>query len=73
MKANYSIPKITKSKYWYIHFRYNGKQFFELNPNSALRFIAKLDYSIKASAHGLFLMKEYICILRSKIGVSARF
>lgn len=27
MKANYSIPKITKSKYWYVHFRYNGKQF----------------------------------------------
>jgi hypothetical protein len=44
-----------------------------LNPNSALGFVAKLDYSIKASAHGLFLMKEYICILRSKIGVSAWF
>lgn len=27
MKSNYSIPKITKSKYWYVHFRYNGKQF----------------------------------------------
>lgn len=27
MKANYSIPKITKGKYWYVHFRYNGKQF----------------------------------------------
>lgn len=27
MKTNYSIPKITKSKYWYVHFRYNGKQF----------------------------------------------
>lgn len=27
MKANYSIPKITKSKYWYVHFRYSGKQF----------------------------------------------
>jgi integrase len=27
MKANYSTPKITKGKYWYVHFRYNGKQF----------------------------------------------
>ena len=27
MKTNYSIPKITKSKYWYVHFRYSGKQF----------------------------------------------
>jgi integrase len=27
MKSNFSIPKITKSKYWYVHFRYNGKQF----------------------------------------------
>jgi len=34
MKANYSIPKITKSKYWYVHFRYDGKQYrFKLGLN----------------------------------------
>lgn len=27
MKTNYSVPQICKSKYWYVHFRYNGKQF----------------------------------------------
>ena len=28
MKANYTIPKISKtSKYWYVHFRYEGKQY----------------------------------------------
>jgi hypothetical protein len=31
---------------------------FLFNPESALDFVTKLDYSIKASAHGLFLMKE---------------
>jgi len=28
------------------------------NPESALDFVAKLNYSIKARAHGLFLKKE---------------
>jgi integrase len=28
MRANYTIPKISKtSKYWYVHFRYEGKQY----------------------------------------------
>jgi integrase len=34
MKANYSIPKITKGKYWYVHFRYDGQQYrFKLGLN----------------------------------------
>ena len=37
------------------------------NPESALDFVAKLNYSIKARIHGLFLKKEYFCILNLKI------
>jgi hypothetical protein len=33
----------------------------------------KLDYSIKTSAHGLFLKKEDFCLLILKMGVSAWF
>ena len=44
-----------------------------LNPESALDFVAKLNYSIKARAHGLFLKKEYFCILNLKMGVSSWF
>ncbi|PJJ08673.1 hypothetical protein CLU83_1959 [Flavobacterium sp. 1] len=42
-----------------------------LNPESALDFVTKLNYPIKSSAHGLFLNKEYFCILILKIEVSA--
>jgi hypothetical protein len=36
-------------------------------------FGAKLNYSIKARAHGLFLKKEYYRILNLKMGVSSWF
>jgi len=39
------------------------------NPESALDFVAKLNYSRKERAHGLFLKKEYFCILNLKMGV----
>jgi hypothetical protein len=30
MKSKYTIPKLNKaSKYWYVHYRYEGKQFRE--------------------------------------------
>jgi hypothetical protein len=44
-----------------------------LNPESALDFVAKLNYSIKTRAHGLFLKKEYFCLSILKIGVSSWF
>lgn len=32
MKSKYTIPKLNKaSKYWYVHYRYEGKQFRETN------------------------------------------
>jgi hypothetical protein len=40
------------------------------NPESALGFVMKLDYSIKIGAHGLFLKKEDFCLLILKMGVS---
>ena len=43
------------------------------NPESVLDFVAKLNYSIKARAHGLFLKKEYFRILNLKKGVSSWF
>ncbi len=43
------------------------------NPNYALDFVMKTQNAIKISAHGLFLKKEYFCILNLKIGVSAYF
>jgi hypothetical protein len=43
------------------------------NPESALDVVMKLNYSIKASADGLFLNEEYFCILILKIGVSTWF
>ena len=44
-----------------------------INPDSALDFVAKLNYSIIAGAHGLFLKKEYNCILNLKMVVSSWF
>jgi hypothetical protein len=44
-----------------------------LKPESALDFVTKLNYSIKAGAHGLFLKKKYFCLLILKIGVSSWF
>ena len=46
---------------------------FSFNPDSALDFVTKLDYSIKTSAHGLFLNEEYYRILILKMGVSIWF
>ncbi len=43
------------------------------NPNYALDFVMKTQNAIKISTHGLFLKKEYFCILNLKIGVSAYF
>ncbi len=43
------------------------------NPNYALDFVMKTQNAIKISAHGLFLKKEYFCILNLKIGVSDYF
>jgi hypothetical protein len=43
------------------------------NPESALDFVTKLNYSIKARAHGLFLKEGYFCILILKMGVIAWF
>ena len=32
MKSKFTIPKLNKqSKYWYVHYRYEGKQFRETN------------------------------------------
>jgi hypothetical protein len=43
------------------------------NPEFALDFVTKLNYLIKARAHGLFLMMEYFCLSILKIGVSSWF
>ncbi len=44
-----------------------------LNPNYALDLVMKTQNAIKITAHGLFLKKEYFCILNLKRGVSAYF
>jgi hypothetical protein len=48
-----------------------SSDFLKLNPESALDFVTKLNYSIKEGAHGLFLKMQYFCILNFKIGESS--
>jgi hypothetical protein len=45
MKAKFTTPKLSKtSKYWYVHYRYEGKQFRETSGLNKIERKGKLCY-----------------------------
>jgi hypothetical protein len=48
MKAKFTTPKLSKtSKYWYVHYRYEGKQFRETSGLNKIENEKERDYAIR--------------------------